>query len=109
MEFDNWIVSEIPSLHRTYANLGDNGHWVYWEPTADGRWQWNPKWVEYDDDTFRNILTDLESEWMDLLREEDETPENDKTNEWYQSISGRKLSLDTMIVYYQRKLKINND
>jgi hypothetical protein len=108
MEYDNWIVSEIPGLHRMYANLGDDGHWVYWEPLADGRWKWNPKWVKYDNETLRNILADLESEWMDLLKKEEETPQNEKTNEWYKFLEVQKKSLDSTIVYYQKKLGINN-
>ena len=107
MDSGNWIVDEIPGLHRTYANLDDEGYWVYWEPTDDGRWRWNPKWVVYDHTIFRNILTELELELSKLVKEEAETPEKDKTNEWYQSIAGRKLSLDTEISYYHHKLAIN--
>lgn len=43
------IVDEIPSLHRTYANLSATGHWVYWEQLPDGRYKWAPKWVEDDE------------------------------------------------------------
>ena len=41
-----WIVDAIPGLHRTYANLSDTGTWAYWEQLPDGRYKWNPKWVE---------------------------------------------------------------
>jgi len=103
-EFDT-----IPSLHRTYANLGGNGEWVYWEQTADSRWKWNPKWVTYTHTMLQTILKELEAEWMNLLREEDDTPEKDKTDEWYQTFTGRKLSLDTEIVYYQQMMRLNNN
>ena len=103
-EFDT-----IPSLHRTYSNLGGNGEWVYWEQTTDSRWKWNPKWVTYTHTMLQTILKELEAEWMNLLREEDDTPEKDKTNEWYQTFTGRKLNLDTEIVYYQQMMRLNNN
>lgn len=43
---EGWIVDEIPSLHRAYCNLGPNGYWKYWEELPDGRYKWNPKWIE---------------------------------------------------------------
>jgi hypothetical protein len=46
---EGWIVSTIPSLHRTYANLSNTGCWTYWEQLPDGRYKWAPKWIEGDE------------------------------------------------------------
>jgi hypothetical protein len=43
---EGWIVDSIPSLHRTYANLSQTGTWTYWKLLPDGRYKWNPQWIE---------------------------------------------------------------
>lgn len=42
------VVSAIPSLHRTYANLSPTGHWRYWREVPGG-YVWDPKWIEDDE------------------------------------------------------------
>jgi hypothetical protein len=43
------IVDEIPRLHRTFANLSDDGYWDYWEPLANGKFKWNPRWIKFNE------------------------------------------------------------
>jgi hypothetical protein len=42
----DWGLETIPPLHRTYANLSPTGEWKYWQKLPNGRYKWNPKWVE---------------------------------------------------------------
>ena len=43
-EFDT-----IPSLHRTYADIGTDGYWVYWDQLPNGKYKWNPRWEKIPD------------------------------------------------------------
>lgn len=102
---NEWIVSVIPSLHPSYAIQGADGYWRYWEKLEDGKWKWNPKWVTASMIQIMDYLDSLEKDWSDLEREECETSEEKKTTEWYQTISGRKLSLHTELEHYRELVK----
>jgi len=100
----NKFVKEIPALHPAYVSLGEHGFWNYWQKQLDGTYMWNPTWEVNENEKIIAHLEGLIDDWVSLTKEEKETEEKDRTTEWFQTISGKKLSLLTEIDHYRGNL-----
>lgn len=41
--------TEIPETYKRLANLGPYGYWNYWNKQPNGKWKYEPKWIEIEE------------------------------------------------------------
>lgn len=97
---------EIPDLCRTLENLNPWGHWEYFHKNENNKWVYSPKWVVDEDEDDLERLHEVRQIWDNILKEEKDTPMNERTPEWFENIQGRKLSTHTELIHYESKFGV---
>lgn len=65
---------------------------------------WNPKWVTLNMEYWQSRLNELKKDMEGLEKCEKDTPEEERTTEWFHIISARRRDLVEDIRYTESKL-----
>lgn len=95
------------ALHISFVNMDNEGYWDYWRINNNGKYVWCPRWISITEKEMYDQLIEAEKNWLEILQEEKNTPQSERTDEWYINISGRKLTAYNVLTNIQQSLRIN--